>query len=63
MGCNESKNKNPPTPLDKSSGYDYRIQFLLVGPESVGKTAIMSRFVENKFSSESENIKILQYFS
>jgi hypothetical protein len=62
MGCKGSKNENPPTPVDNTSGYDYRIQFFLVGPELVGKTAIMNRFVENRFSTESEKRKIFNFF-
>jgi len=53
MGCQSSKDNAPPSPVNITGGYDYRIQFLLLGPEAVGKTAIITQFVENKFSSES----------
>jgi GTPase SAR1 family protein len=48
MGCQSSKDNAPPSPVNITGGYDYRIQFLLLGPEAVGKTAIITQFVENK---------------
>jgi GTPase SAR1 family protein len=62
MGCGGSKKSARPVVIDQDQGYDYRIQFLLLGPQSVGKTAIMTRFIENKFSSEGEKCCLMIQF-
>ena len=40
--------------MNNPGKYDYSFKFILVGDTGVGKTSIISRFVENKFDPNHE---------
>ena len=46
------KNKNKI--IEKMNNYDYLLKFILIGDSTVGKTCILTRFVDGWFKAESD---------